>query len=68
MDCSASGERERERERERKRVKEGTFSILCLTTDPIHQGHEKRKEIRDVSTFTARHVRAATQSIKCQRQ
>ena len=44
------------------------FSILCLTTDPIHQGHEKRKEIRDVSTFTAQHVRAATRSIKCERQ
>jgi hypothetical protein len=36
-----------------------TFSILCLTTHLIHQGHEKRKEIRDVSTFTAQHVRAA---------
>ena len=35
------------------------FSILCLTTHLIHQGHEKRKEIRDVSTFTAQHVRAA---------
>ena len=45
-----------------------TFSILCLTMDPIHQGHEKRKEIRDVSTFTAQHVRAATRSIKCERQ
>ena len=22
----------------------GTISILCLTTDPIHQGHEKRKK------------------------
>ena len=27
-----------------------------------------RKEIRDVSTFTAQHVRAATRSIKCERQ
>ena len=36
-----------------------TFSILCLTTHLIHQGHEKRKEIRDVSTFTTQHVRAA---------
>ena len=36
-----------------------TFSILCLTTHLIHQGHEKREEIRDVSTFTAQHVRAA---------
>jgi hypothetical protein len=44
------------------------FSILCLTTDSIHQGHEKRKEIRDVSTFTAQHVRAATRSLKCERQ
>ena len=44
------------------------FSILCLTTDFIHQGHEERKEIRDVSTFTAQHVRAATRSIKCERQ
>ena len=44
------------------------FSILCLTTEPIHQGHEKRKEIRDVSTFTAQHVRAATRSIKCEKQ
>ena len=44
------------------------FSILCLTTDPIHQGHEKRKEIRDVRMFTAQHVRAATLSIKCERQ
>ena len=35
------------------------FSILCLTTHLIHQGHEKRKEIRDDSTFTAQHVRAA---------
>ena len=35
------------------------FSILCLTTHLIHQGHKKRKEIRDVSTFTAQHVRAA---------
>ena len=35
------------------------FSILCLTTHLIHQGHEKRKVIRDVSTFTAQHVRAA---------
>jgi hypothetical protein len=35
------------------------FSILCLTTHLIHQGHEKRKEIRDVSAFTAQHVRAA---------
>ena len=32
----------------------------------IHQGHEK--EIRDISTFTAQHVRAATRSIKCERQ
>ena len=23
---------------------EPVFSILCLTTDPIHQGHEKRKK------------------------
>ena len=44
------------------------FSIICLTTDPIHQSHEKRKEIREVSTCTAQHVRAATQSIKCKRQ
>ena len=44
------------------------ISILCLTTDPIHQGHEKRKEILDVSTFTAQHVRAATRSIKFERQ
>jgi len=44
------------------------FSILCLTTDPIHQGHEKIKEIRDVITFPAQHVRAATRSIKCERQ
>jgi len=29
------------------------FSILCLTTDPNHQGHEKSKAIRDVNTFTA---------------
>ena len=35
------------------------FSILCLTTHFINQGHEKRKEIRDVSTFTAQHFRAA---------
>jgi hypothetical protein len=35
------------------------ISILCFTTHLIHQGHEKRKEIRDVSTFTAQHVRAA---------
>ena len=35
------------------------FSILCLTTHLIHQGHKKRKEIRDVSTFTAQHVRVA---------
>ena len=28
----------------------------------------KRKEIRDVSTFTAQHVRAATRLIKCERQ
>ena len=47
---------------------ESFFSILCLTTDFIHQGHEKRKEIRDVSTFTAQHVRTATRSIKCERQ
>ena len=40
-------------------VAEVYFSILCLTTHLIHQGHEKTKEIRDVSTFTAQHVRAA---------
>ena len=41
------------------REKKTFFSILCLATHLIHQGHEKRKEIRDVSTFTAQHVRAA---------
>ena len=28
----------------------------------------EKKEIRDVNTFTAQHVRAATRSIKCERQ
>ena len=28
----------------------------------------EKKEIRDVSTFTAQHVRAATRLIKCERQ
>ena len=27
-----------------KSAKNDYFSILCLTTDPIHQGHEKRKK------------------------
>ena len=40
-----------------------SFSISCLTTHLIHQGHEKRKEIRDVSTFTAQHVRAALSAL-----
>jgi len=41
-----------------------SFSILCLTTDLIHQGHERRKKNKS----TAQHVRAATRSIKCERQ
>ena len=36
------------------------FSILCLTTDLVHQGHERRKKKKS----TAQHVRAATRSIK----
>ena len=40
------------------------FSILYLTTDLVHQGHERRKKKKS----TAQHVRAATRSIKCERQ
>ena len=40
------------------------FSILCLTTDPVHQGHERKKKNKS----TAQHVRAATRSTKCERQ
>jgi len=45
-------------------VMTNTFSILCLTTDPVHQGHERRKKKKS----TAQHVGAATRSIKCERQ
>jgi len=32
------------------------FSILCLTTDFIHQGHEKRKEIRLRRVIMAKNI------------
>ena len=41
-----------------------SFSVLCLTTDLVHQGHERRKKKKS----TAQHVRPATRSIKCERQ
>ena len=39
-----------------------SFSILCLTTDPIHQGHEKRRKSVTSARSPRNNVRAATRS------
>ena len=44
------------------------FQHIMLDHGPHPQRSREKKGIRDVSTFTAQHVRAATRSIKCERQ
>ena len=41
---------------------------IILDHGPHPPRSREKKDIRDVSTFTTQHVRAATRSIKCERQ